>query len=328
MAILLHCGHGASSPIPSFVRKAFVDMRVPASARRSVIFIGEMLDGRFVPRATGFFVYTGDTQGEDDHLAYLVTAEHVISGMAHRQKEIFARFNLQDGTTRIESLQNAKWWYHPTEPENTDVALTPVTFDWNIIDHESVPLLNWDPYKENTVLQYSKPDIGLGTETFAVGLFRSHYGAQRNIPVIRTGNIAAMVEEPIKTRHGSGFVEGYLVEMRSIAGLSGSPVFAARPDMFFTDYKLDFNRLRPQFEQINWFGFILLGLVHGHFDVRNPMEDMAFDDADGNRPESVNTGMGIVIPAIRIQETLYQTELTKERRKILEERKRTSATPD
>jgi len=43
--------------------------------------------------------------------------------------------------------------------------------------------------------------LGLGDETFSIGLFRSHYGQERNIPIIGIGDIAAMPEEPIKTRH-------------------------------------------------------------------------------------------------------------------------------
>ena len=46
-ARLIYCGHGGTSAIPSFARRAFADMHVPAPARRSVIFIGEMANGRF-----------------------------------------------------------------------------------------------------------------------------------------------------------------------------------------------------------------------------------------------------------------------------------------
>jgi hypothetical protein len=142
---LLHFEHEGASAIPSFVRGAIVDMQVPGNARRSVIFIGEYTGGKFMPRATGFLIASGDEVGKPIHFSYLVTAEHVLVGMAHKQKEIFARYNLKDGTARVESIHSAKWWYHPTDAEKTDVAITAISFDWNIVDHEAIPLYNYDP---------------------------------------------------------------------------------------------------------------------------------------------------------------------------------------
>jgi hypothetical protein len=203
-------------------------MLVPAEARRSVMFLGEVTDGKFIPRATAFLVVTG----EKHHFPYLVTAEHVIVGMAYKQKEIFARFNLKDGTACVQSIQSAKWWYHPTSADRTDIAICAVAFDWGIIDHAPIPLFESGIPDLSPKSIWKQRPIGLGDETFTIGLFRSHYGAQRNIPIVRIGNIAAMPEEPIETPgHGSGFVDAYLVEMRSIAGLSGSPVFVDRPQL-------------------------------------------------------------------------------------------------
>jgi hypothetical protein len=50
-------------------------------------------------------------------------------------------------------------------------------------------------------------------------------GSTRNIPIVRTGVIAAMpaIDEPF-VRKGEEY-HAYLAEMRSIGGLSGSPVF-------------------------------------------------------------------------------------------------------
>jgi hypothetical protein len=66
-ASLLHFGHGVAAAIPSFVRGAIVDMHVPSKARRSVIFIGEMTAGKFIPRATGFLIASGDERGKPVH---------------------------------------------------------------------------------------------------------------------------------------------------------------------------------------------------------------------------------------------------------------------
>jgi hypothetical protein len=49
------------------------------------------------------------------------------------------------------------------------------------------------------------------------------HGRQRNIPIVRIGNVASMPHEPVATKN-RGAIEAYLVEARSVGGLSGSPV--------------------------------------------------------------------------------------------------------
>jgi hypothetical protein len=80
-------------------------------------------------------------------------------------------------------------------------------------------------------------------------------------------------------------------------------------------------------EKVRWFKYHFLGLVHGHFDVRSPLEDMANED-DASSPGSINTGLGVVIPAQMVLETLYQDDLNDERRRLLEEKAASGATPD
>ena len=42
---------------------------------------------------------------------------------------------------------------------------------------------------------FKKEGIGLGDEVIISGLFVKHHGRQRNVPIIRVGNVAAMPEE-------------------------------------------------------------------------------------------------------------------------------------
>jgi hypothetical protein len=145
------------------------------------------------------------------------------------------------------------------------------------------------------------------------GLFRSHYGQQRNIPIIRTGNIAMMIGEKVKTNH-CGYTDAYLVEARSIAGLSGSPVFIN------TDSRTGYPALGHH--------TYLLGLMHGHFDVQNLKDDVVID-TDDEKTQGINTGIGVVIPVEKILETLYQPELIRMRKEaISKDRKKNGATAD
>jgi hypothetical protein len=66
-------------------------------------------------------------------------------------------------------------------------------------------------------------EVSLGDEVFIVGLFRHHHGTRKNIPIVRVGNLAALTEEKVATK--LGLLDAYLIEARSIGGLSGSPVF-------------------------------------------------------------------------------------------------------
>ena len=66
-------------------------------------------------------------------------------------------------------------------------------------------------------------EIEVGEEVFVTGLFSHHHGQSKNIPIVRVGNISAMPEEKIQTKEH--LMDAYLIEARSIGGLSGSPVF-------------------------------------------------------------------------------------------------------
>jgi len=131
--------------------------------------------------------------------------------------------------------------------------------------------------------------VSASHEIFITGLFRSHYGNQRNVPIVRVGNIAMMRDEPVRTEY-CGPTDAYLVEARSIHGLSGSPVFINIGSNLF-----------------------LLGLMHGHFDVENLTEDVVVEDANG--PSGIHTGIGVVIPVEKIIETLNQAGLVEQRRR-------------
>src|SRR5260370_20532817 len=104
--------------------------------------------------------------------------------------------------------------------------------------------------------------IGIGDEVVIPGLFLSHLGTLQNQPIARTGNGAAMRGGPVPTSRGP--MDAYLVEMRSVGGISGSPVLthmAIRPKVMLP--KSD------QFAKIERSPktHYLLGLVQGHYTI-------------------------------------------------------------
>jgi len=103
---------------------------------------------------------------------------------------------------------------------------------------------------------------------------------------VRVGNLAALDEENVETAMGP--LDAYLIEARSVGGLSGSPVFL----------NLGTSRYKKGQQVTSHRGpiILLLGLIHGHFDV--PFAQVVADaESLGLTPEKINTGIAIVTPA-------------------------------
>lgn len=267
-------------------------MRISNNLKKCVVFIGTKMPDEPVEkikyRGTGFFVSVA-SKIPNKSFPYLVTAKHVarqIEGM-----DFYIRANSKDGKSVIfKAGDDVKWWFHPDPVYPADVAVLhfPLTTDlYKSLDCEMIEagmLLT-----DKTRLE---EEIGEGDEIFAVGLFSKHTGSEKNLPIIRMGNIAMISDEPIQSDQ-FGNMEAYLVEMRSIGGLSGSPVFVLRPACItIDDWKLPTSRWR----------IYLLGLVHGHWDVKaENADDAPQDNATNGR---VNAGIVMVVPGYKILETI------------------------
>ena len=135
------------------------------------------------------------------------------------------------------------------------------------------------------------------------GLFIRHSGKKKNIPIIRAGNIAAMPEEPLYS-NAFGDMDAYLIELRSLGGLSGSPVFL---HLYGTRRMKDGSNVMA----LGGHQFYLLGLLHGHWDLDSAIQDVITEDYQQEDKEKINTGIGISIPSIKILEALNQDSLSR-----------------
>lgn len=98
----------------------------------------------------------------------------------------------------------------------------------------------------------------------------------------------------------------YLVEARSIGGLSGSPVFWYRGATRLRSGTLVHVSGAPT--------FLLLGLVHGHYIDRGGTRDTGEPTvADRFDRRSENMGIAIVVPAKDILDTLNHPDLEQQR---------------
>ena len=233
-----------------------------------------------------------------------MTAKHVIDGIASLagDRQIYIRFNLQDGGVDFLATDAGDWKSVPPEVAAIDVAVLPWPVTENPASFRVVPVV------PNFVTDelIAKEGIGPGDDLFLSGLFVQHYGAQRNAPIVRMGNIAAMPGEPVQTNLGA--MRAYLIESRSVGGLSGSPVFVEVDPLrsmvvepFGGTVKSTSGHLRRL--------FFLLGVMHGHWDGEYAL-------GDGARPlsEVVNMGIAIVVPAQSILQVLKLPDLVADRR--------------
>lgn len=258
------------------------------------MFVGlERADGTRVLAGSAFFVASEETPGRSDQI-YLVTARHVVDGIRGLGlRSLFLRANTKEGKTEWFETELSKWTVYPVSA-SADLSMlrlnVPDHWDHTVV-HESM-FLSEKKIAEN--------EIGLGEEVVVVGLFRHHHGERRNIPIVRIGNLAAMDPEPVVTK-SYGSVDAYLIEARSIGGLSGSPVFLNLGTVRLIEGTLrTASDGRPK--------FFLLGLIHGHYDAdATVMGNFAAEDGEGSTlggMDRVNTGIAIVTPVSKIVEAL------------------------
>lgn len=270
-------------------------MRVPDEIRKCVCFVcAADSDGNMIPQGTAFFIGL-PRSGVDGFWVYLVTAKHVLYGIQSTRPDgqFSLRVNRVSGDAGFAPTRVDDWFTHPDPTLIDDVAVLPWAPDPQEVDYKFFPVEQVAAEEAMTAL-----DIGVGDEVCLPGLFVHHVGQDRNVPIVRVGNIAAMTEQAVRTKIGT--LEAYLVEARSIGGLSGSPVFVnAGPAR--TTPTGNFTLSPPSFH--------LLGLMHGHFEVpvKQVVPELAWTS------EAINMGIAIVPPASRIFDVLNGPTLSERR---------------
>lgn len=259
-------------------------MRVPDKIRKCVAFIGckNPTDQSFMPMGTVFFL--AEPINSDKHFRYAVTAKHVIDKLRDMAAEkVCIRFNLRtSGTIETENSIN-DWFFHPTNAKGVDVAVAGIDFP-NETDHLSIHIIDMTRTSE----QLLQEGIGVGHEVFLPGLFSHHYGEEKNIPIVRVGNLATLIEERVKSDFG--LIEAYLIEVKSMGGASGSPVFVNLGHIRVNNNQIEHSTSPDGV-------FYLIGLMQGHWDDTGPSK---------SNLEKINMGIGVVVPIDKILEVINQ----------------------
>lgn len=283
-------------------------MRIDADVRKSVVFLGHAehdMPDSFVAAGTGFFVAWHGTR-------FLVTAQHVAIGLG--EGPYCVRLNKFDGDSDHvmcdpEDEPLLRWISHP-DP-NVDLVVSPWGYDFQKDGYDALAI-NGDLIRPEK--GHELQDVGVGDLCYAIGLFRLLQGKQRNVPVVHTGHIAMMagdelipMEDWLEPRKGKRrHVNGYLVQMQNLRGLSGAPVFVRTGlDVVAQGFKRDGQKItkEPLRAVTSYNADVgLIGVWSGSWDAPHD-QVAAVEYGHGNR---VPIGLGTVVPAHLLIELLEQ----------------------
>jgi hypothetical protein len=264
---------------------------------------------------SGFWVSIMSTRLPNFHWVYAVSNQHVV----HKNGASVIRANTRSGGVKIFQAEPTDWREHP---KGHDIAILGTTASDLFPEIECVVV---EPKLFITPEHVKLDSIGIGDDVYMIGRFVNHDGKVRNAPSVRFGNISMMPGERVYVDSMTKPQESFLVEMRSMCGYSGSPVFVQMSGWRKIDNKW----------AMRWDGDLLLGVHWGH--ITEPLDvekwivkksTMAALKPDEKEIDvvAVNTGMNGVVPAWRLKELLYSSELvehrTREEDEELETRKR------
>ena len=208
----------------------------------------------------------------------------------------------------LEDLPIQEWQFH----EHDDVALTVMELDEKEqpYDIAVLPIPDFLPsyapnrYSDATRVR-NRPM--LGDRVYFIGLFSpiSAMGEQ-NVPLVRSGTLAAWSQEHVPVRLPDGTCLEYtahLIDSRSYAGFSGSPCFVQFP------IEAGIGGVGRSDEKTE-----LIGLVSSHVDSRENVT-LTGDIAElGTADVAVHLGVSVVMPAESIHELLERDDVLADRR--------------
>jgi hypothetical protein len=287
-------------------------MEIPTDILNCTGFVaGKSSGGDYVYLGTFFIVTRVLEEMSSRTFSYAITARHVIDAALSdiNSDAVYLRVNFAEEVHFVET--SYKSWV-PHHEASVDIVASRFSFESG---------MRASAYPLESMLTAEVIDtehIGPGDDLFFPGLFARHFGEKRNIPIIRTGSLAAMRHERvlIKTRTQSHLSDVYLIEARSIGGLSGSPVFV---HIAGGTRGMQGGMLRPT-------RFYLLGVLSGHWD-----ESANTDDALKYQflaSEKINMGVGFVVPADKISELLKQPEFCEPEQEWVRATQEVTASPD
>lgn len=259
-------------------------MRVPDAILECVGFLCLKREGKYDVIGNAFFV-TVLSDDKTREFYYLITAKHLVE-MCSEGDDLWVRLNTKAGG--IDHLRLKGTWVYPKDTEEYDMDVAAIEFipprddlEFGSIPEISILRQHYKPEDVPAELAWASP--GIGDDLLAVGLFSGHEGGKNRMrPIVRFGHLAAMPYEPIKSKKSKKLYFAYLAELRSIGGLSGSPVFL----IVDTDGQAAIRRKPPT--------FFLIGLIRGQWSY--DIDSSILNYSEQELPET-SSGISTVTPS-------------------------------
>lgn len=285
----------------------------------SVVFF---YDKNNKPRASGFLLKYPLEELESRYVVYLITAKHNILESIKDQGFISVCMTTSPKINGISKLED---WHLD---DNTDLAVS-IYNPRPFLTHDGRNISRKRVFSKNMLAKKDDENIVECAYTLSIGLFSNYYGKTREQPILRFGNIAMIPKDKISiklpTENGgveTKDVEAYLIEQKSVGGMSGSIVLGTSNDLA--------GRAK------------IIGIIYGHYDDLNDKNQNDYEnqteeqqcqnikkDCDNiysqcqkieqqmqktyKRMKSINSGISIVIPSYKILELLEREDVRKER---------------
>lgn len=264
----------------------------------AVIFL--FAEGGQVPLGTAFIVGYPVPEKTDQIVPLIVSARHVVA----ERPRIVGRFNTKEGkTTRnvvydLKALRESNdLWEHEDSGVDLVVFRTPVYAE---AAYGFVPL---DLVATKEV--FAAQVIQTTDRIVFPSLLINFMGSAKNYPVIRSGSIALLPDEPVSMKYQSGSKtietkqEVIFIDGTAIPGASGSPVFLWPGP-----------RSRGGAFAIGGTQPYLLGVLHGFYPTL-PREVLHVDATGVKDLYTENSGVAIVFPSWRLRQILESPSVTK-----------------
>jgi len=291
---------GNAIPVPPEIKKAvaFIYLFDNQSNPIALDHKGNLLKlKQESPVGTGFLIGVKRLGMEDSYGTYLVTNKHVLQKSDGSTIPILGfRVNLIKGGVEIikvplvEKGDKKNIFFH-NDPSVDLAVIIPKGLD--LTKHDFKFMLD-DLLTSKEDL--TRLEVGEGTDVFFVGLFGSHFGQQKNTPVVRFGKLAEVTDE--KVNWNGVMTDLYLLEATSIGGHSGSPVF-----FYLEGFR------RPGVITAGGQVFKLAGVMQGYFNELSEIQMFQPTQVTPIPVAVLNSGISAIVPAYKLHEILFSDEL-------------------
>jgi len=236
---------------------------------------------------------------------YVVTNRHVVEGGCS-----VARLTSRQHESVVKEIATEEWIY-PVGGD--DIAA------WHMgaqaFDHDNEFACIVIPNRAVGEIR----SYGPGDDCFMVGRIVTKDGLLRNTPSARFGNISMLPEEQFE-RRTDVWVDAFLVETRSQAGYSGSPVFVYRKKMTVEMPIREKSEYKPGIRKIDLSGsehleIRLLGIDFAHIPNRARIGQLGTDfiyqhpDLPDDARVELGSGMLAVATAWKLIEMLNRSDV-------------------